>query len=87
MESILVEKDIFFLKDNPDVQADHPSISRRRKENLPKPTPQNKDPYYIDNMKKLLQKISNDMVDLKITNNDNQVNNKSFPRPPFRRPY
>ena len=38
-------------------------------------------------MKKLLQKISNDMVDLKRASNDNQVNNRGLPRPPLRRPY
>ena len=48
---------------------------------------QNKDPYDMENMKKLLQNISNDMVDLKRTNNDNQVNNISLARLPFRRPY
>ena len=78
---------MFFLKDNPDVQIDQTSTSRRRQENIPKPTPQNKYPYDMDNMKKILQNISNDMVDLKRTNNENQVNNRGLARPPFRRPY
>ena len=59
---------MFYLKDNPDIQTDHPSTSRKRKENFPKPVVQTKDPFELDNMKKLLQNISNDMVDLKGTN-------------------
>ena len=64
---------MFCLKANPDVQGYQPSNSRRWQENIHKPTPQNKDPYDMDNMKKLLQKISNDMVDLKRNNNENQI--------------
>ena len=86
-EAILVEKDMFFLKDNPDIQIYHPSTSRRRKENVPKTAPQNKDPYDMENMKKLLQKISNDMVYIKRNNNDNKVNNRGMARSPFRRHY
>ena len=56
-ESILVEKDMFILKYNPDLEPYQPSTSTRRKENVSKPTPQNKDPYDMDNMKKLLQNI------------------------------
>ena len=41
----------------------------------------------MDKMKKLLQKNSNDMVDLKRTNTENQANNRGLARPPFRRPY
>ena len=77
---------MFFLKENPDVQADHPSTSRRRKENLPKPTPQNKDPYDMENMKNIFQKLSNNMVDIKRTHTENQVNNRGSARPPFKRP-
>ena len=40
----------------------------------------------MDNMKKFLQKISNEMVDLKKTNTKNQTNNRGFVRPPFRKP-
>ena len=41
----------------------------------------------MDNMKKLLQKISNYMVDLKKANAQNQDNNRGFVRKPFRIPY
>ena len=37
-------------------------------------------------MKKLLQNLSNEMVDLKKNSNENQTNNRGFARPPFRRP-
>ena len=71
LEAILVKKDMFCLKDNLDAQTDHPSTYRRRKENIPKLTPKKKYPYDMDTMKKLLQNISNDMVDLKRNNNYN----------------
>ena len=48
---------------------------------------QEKYPFKMDNMKKLLQNISNDMVDLKRTNTKNQENNRGLERPSFRRPY
>ena len=86
-KTILVEKDMFCLKQHLDVEADQPSTSRRRHENVPKPTPKNIDPYDMDIMKKLLQKISNDMVDFKRNNNNTQVNNRSLAKLPFKRPY
>ena len=46
-----------------------------------------KDPYEMDNMNKLLQRISNDMVDLKRENGDNQGNNRVQVRPPLSIPY
>ena len=83
----MVEKDMFGLKDNPNLESDQQSTSRRRKENVSKPTPQNKDHYDMDNMKKLLQNILNDIVDLKRASNDNQVNNRGLAKPPLRIPY
>ena len=41
----------------------------------------------MGNMKNLLKNVSNDMVDLKRTNTENQENNIGLERPPFRRPY
>ena len=41
----------------------------------------------MDNMKKLSQRISNDMVDLKRDSGDNQGNNRGQERTPPRRPY
>ena len=41
----------------------------------------------MDNMKKLLQKFSNDMVDIKRDSSENQVNNRDLARPLLRRPY
>ena len=41
----------------------------------------------MNNMNKLLQMISNDMVDLKRDSGDNQGNNRGQEKPPPRRPY
>ena len=41
----------------------------------------------MDSMNKILQNISNDMVDLKRTNIENKENNIVLERPPFRIPY
>ena len=46
-----------------------------------------KDPYEMDNMKKLLQRISNDMVDLERENGNNQGNNLGQVRKPPKIPY
>ena len=40
----------------------------------------------MSDVKNLLQNMSNEMVDLKKTNNKNQSNNKGFNRKPFRIP-
>ena len=53
-EEILVEKDMLCLRENPYIQIDQPSTSRKKQENLPKPTKQNKYPFEMDNMKNLL---------------------------------
>ena len=58
-----------------------------KQEHIPKPTMLDKYPYEMDNMKKLLQRISNDMDDLKRENGDNQGNNRVQVRPPLSRPY
>ena len=41
----------------------------------------------MDNIKKLLQRMSNDIVDIKRENGDKQGNNKGQVRPPPRRSY
>ena len=58
-----------------------------KQEHIPKPTTLDKDPYEMDNMKKLLPRISNDMDDLKRENGDNQGNNRVQVMPPLSRPY
>ena len=62
-------------------------MSRRRKEHIPKPTTLKKDPYEMDEMKKPLQIISNDMGDLKRDSSDNEGNNRGQERTPLRIPY
>ena len=46
-----------------------------------------KDPYEMGNMKNFLQRNSNDMVDLKRENGDNQGNNRGQVRKPPKIPY
>ena len=57
------------------------------KEHVPKPTTLDNDLYEMENTKKLLQMISNDMVDLKRENGDNQGNNRGQVRKPPKIPY
>ena len=85
-ESIQVEKDMFCFKDNPDTSSEQASTSHKRIDNAPKTTTITKDPFNMSDMNKLLQKMSNEMMDLKKTNNENQSSNRGFNRPPFRRP-
>ena len=70
-EDYLVEKDMYGLKENTNQEPKWPSTSRRGKQNVPKPMTLDKDPYEMDNIKKLFQRMSNDMVDLKMENGDN----------------
>ena len=77
----LVENDMYGLKENTKQEPKWPSTSRRGKQNVPKSMTLDKDPYEMDNMKKFLQRISNDMVDLKRENGDNQGNNRGQVRP------
>ena len=77
---------MFFLKENHDTSVEQESTSRRKIENVPKTTATNSDPFNMSDMKKLLQKMSNEMVDLKKNSNENKTNNRGFERPTFRRP-
>ena len=68
-EAIQVEKDMFCLKDNPDTSSEQASTSCKKIDNFAKPTTMSQDPFNMNDMKKLLHKMSNEMVDLKKTNN------------------
>ena len=85
-KSIQLEKDMFCFKDNLDTSSKQDSTSRKKIDNAPKPTTTAQDHFNMSDMKKILQKMSNEMVDLKKTNNKNQSNNRVFNRPAFRRP-
>ena len=71
-EACLVEKHNYGLKDNLNHEPETPSTSMKRKENVTKPMTIDKDRYEMENIKKLLQRMSNDMVDLKRENDDIQ---------------
>ena len=77
---------MFYLKDNPNTTSEQASTSRRKSDTSPKPTATSQDPFNMSEVKKLLQQMSNEMVDLKKTSNENQPNNRGFNRPPFMRP-
>ena len=85
-ESIQVEKDMFFLNENPTTLAEKASTSYGKIKNFPKTTATKYDPFNMFDMKKLLQKMSNEMVDLKKNSNESQNNNRGFEMPPFKRP-
>ena len=71
-KSIQFEKDIFYFKENPNTSSEQASTSHKSIDNAPKPTT-TQDPFNMSDMKKLLQKISNEMVDLKKTNNEKSI--------------
>ena len=85
-EAIQVERDMLCLKDNPDTTSVQVSTLRRKSDSFPKPAATSQDPFNMSEVKKLLQRMSNEMVDLKKTSNENQSNNRGFNRTPFRRP-
>ena len=85
-EAIQVERDMLYLKYNPDSTSKQAPTSCRKTDGSLKPANTSQCPFNMSDMKKLLQRMSNKMVDLKKTNNENQSNNRGFNRPPFRRP-
>ena len=66
-EAIQEEKDMFCLKDNHDTSSEQASTSCKKVDNFPKSTATSQDPFNMNDMKKVLQKMSNEMVDLKKT--------------------
>ena len=85
-KAIQVKSDMFFLKENLDATSEQASTSCRKSDSSPKPAATSQDPINMSELKKLLQRMSSEMVDLKNTSNENQSNNRGFNRPPFRRP-
>ena len=74
---------MFCLKDNPTSLAEQASTSHKKVEKFPKTPTIIQDPFNMNDMKKVLQKMSNEMLDLKKNNNENQPNNRGFVRFPF----
>ena len=70
-EAIQVEKDMCFLNENPTTLAKKESTSYGKIKNFPKTTATNFDPFNMSDMRKLLQKMSNEMVDLNKNSNEN----------------
>ena len=70
-EAIQVKRDMLCLKDNPDTTSEQGSTSRRKSDSSHKPIATSQDPFNMSEVKKLLQRMSNEMLDLKKTNNEN----------------
>ena len=77
---------MFCLKDNPDTTSKQASTSHRKSDSSLKPTATSQDPFNMSEVKKLLQRMSNEMVDINNIRNENKSNNIGFNTPPFRRP-
>ena len=73
------------LKDNSDTTSEQASTPHRISDSFLKPAATSQDPFNMSEVKNLLQIISNEMVDIKKTRNENQSNNRGFNRPHFRR--
>ena len=77
---------MFCLKDNPATSSEQAHTSRKKSDSSPKPTATSQDLFNMSEVKKLVQIMSNEMVDLKKTNNENHSNSRGFNRPSLRRP-
>lgn len=85
-EAILVEKEMTSLKSHPTNESNNASSSRKKNENPPKNVNEKKeqDNFDMENLQRVINKLSNDMIDMKkkITETDQ---NRGYFRPPFRR--
>ena len=70
-EAIQVERDMFCLKDNPNSTSEQASSSHRKSDSSLKPDATIQDLFNMSEVKKLLQIISDEMVDLKKNKNEN----------------
>jgi hypothetical protein len=87
-EASQIEKDILSLKDNICNEAETTSSSKKKIEILPRP-PQNKtqsDSSDLENLQKVIQKLSNQVIDLK-RSAEEASSSKGPYKPPFRKPF
>jgi hypothetical protein len=87
-EAMQIEKDILSLKDSSSNETETFSSSKKKIEILPRPTqnktqPENSD---LENLTKVVQKLSNQVVDLK-RSNEEASSSKGPYKPPFRKPF
>jgi hypothetical protein len=86
-EAVLIEKDILSLKDNVNAEAESTSSSKKKIEILTRPPPNKKEqePLDLESLQKAFQKLSNQVIDLKISAEEGSSSKGNY-RPPFRRP-
>jgi hypothetical protein len=87
-EATQIEKDILSLKDSSSNEAETVSSSKKKIEILPRPAqnksqPENSD---LENLTKVVQKLSNQVVDLK-RSTEEASSSKGPYKPPFRKPF
>jgi hypothetical protein len=87
-EAAQIEKDILSLKDSSSNEVETVSSSKKKIEILPRPTqnktqPENSD---FENLTKVVQKLSNQVVDLK-RSTEEASSSKGPYKPPFRKPF
>jgi len=85
-KAILVEKEMTNLKSHPTNESDTASSSRKKNENPNKNVNDKKeqDNFDMENLQRVIMKLSNDMIDMK-KNNTKTNQNCGYFRPPFRR--
>ena len=79
-EAIKVEKYMFAIKTNPGVDTDSASSSRKKTESPSKTsTPEKKgqDALELDNLQRVIKKLSNEIIDLKKGTSENTPNKES----------
>ena len=80
-EAIQVEREMLCLKENLESTSEQACTSCRKSDSSLKPVATIQDLFNMSEVKKLLQRMSYEMVDLKKTSNENQSNNRGFNRP------
>jgi len=85
-EAILVEKEMMSLKPHPTNESDGASSSRKKSENSNINNNEKKetDNFDLENLQRVIKKLSNDMIDLK-KNNTETNQNRGYFHPPFKR--
>jgi hypothetical protein len=83
-EATQIEKDILSLKDSSSNEIENTSSSKKKIEILPRPTqPENSE---LENLTKVVQKLSNQVIDIK-RSTEEASSSKGPYRPPFRKPF
>jgi hypothetical protein len=87
-EASHIEKDILSLKDSTSNETETSSSSKKKIEILPRPTQSKTQPdsFDLENLAKVVQKLSNQVIDLKRTTEEASSSKGPY-KPPFRKPF